>query len=193
MEIDFITSNKHKVELAQESCKKYGIQLNQVSFDFKEIQTIDSEQVALDKALQYMKNAKNEFIIEDTGFYIEALNGFPGALFKYLFGFIGYDKFLKLMNGENNRKVYFKGVLVYANPKTNETKSFIGLVHGTLSQETRGTNIRGAIANNMFIPVGWTKTLAELNEQEWNKFLEQISKENHYEQFGLWLKDLGQK
>ena len=189
MEIDFITSNKHKVEQANNDLNKYSIHANQMKFDFREIQTVDVEEVATDKALQVIDKVHNEFIIEDTGFYIEALKGFPGALFKYIFEFLEYQKFLKLMEGENNREVYFKGVIVYGNPKTKEIKSFVGIVRGSLSHEPRGNNTRGTITNNLFIPMGWDKTLAEMNDDEWKIFLNQISNENHYEKFGLWISE----
>ena len=187
MEIDFITGNKHKIEQANNDLSKYGIHVNHRNFDFREIQTIDNEEVATDKALQVIDKVSNEFIIEDTGFYIEALNGFPGALFKYVFGFLGYQKLLKMLEVENNRGAYFKGVIVYGNPKTKKIKSFVGIVRGSVSYEPRGSNNRGAIANNLFIPIGWNKTLAEMDDNEWKMFLNQISNENHYEKFGLWI------
>ena len=101
---------------------KYGIICKKVLYDFDELQDVDSEKVALHKAQQIMKIAKGPFIIEDTGTYIESLKGFPGSLFKQVFFYLGYKKLLSLLDNETNRRAYFKGVVVYGDPITNEIR-----------------------------------------------------------------------
>lgn len=189
MKIDFVTSNKHKVKLANKIFAQYSIEAKMVNFDFLEVQKVDGEEVAFHKAQQLLNSTKKPFIIEDTSFHVEALKGFPGALFKYIFQFLGYKYIFKMMDKVSNRHAFFKGVIVYGNPKTKEVKSFVGVVKGTLSESRRGNNKRGTIANEIFIPKGFKKTLAELNKKEWSIFLNQIEKENHYAKFAKWFKN----
>lgn len=185
-ELDFLTSNKRKVDLANSVLGRYNIKVRQREFDFQEMQSIDSEEVAIDKAVQASEKIGNDFIIEDSGLYIDALNGFPGALLKYIFPMLGYDKILKLLEGESNRDAHFKGVVAYYDAKKKKVKPFVGVVAGTISSEARGVEKRGSVANNIFIPNGFKKTVAELGDDEWELFLKSIKNEDHYAKFGEW-------
>jgi len=188
MDILFITSNSAKVALANERLKKYNINVKQYKFGFKELQDLDVEKVALDKANQLKETIETPFLIEDSGFYVEALNGLPGTFIKPIFESISDERFLKLLDVKDSRKVTAKSVLVYSNPKNNETKLFLGYYEGVLSDKPRGSNKRGWAVTRIFIPNGWNKTLAELNDKEWNQFLEEFRKNDHFEQFGKWAK-----
>lgn len=187
MEILFITSNKAKVALANERLNRYGINVKQRKYDFKEIQSFDVDKVAIDKANQLKNTLKEEFLIEDSGFYVDALNGFPGTFSKHVFDLIGDERFLRLLDKRDSRKVIAKSVLAYYNPKTKDIKLFTGTYEGTLSTKPRGSNRRGWMVTRIFIPKGSTKTLAEINDTKWQKFSDEFRKNDHYEQFGKWI------
>ncbi len=184
MNIEFITSNPSKVKLAQERFDRYNITAIQRSLDLYEIQSLNVEEVALNKAKQALVILENEFIIEDSGFEIEALNNFPGALLKPIVESIGADKITLLLKEELNRNVLVKSVLVYGNPKTGEVKIFTGLYKGSIAIEARGEKTRGWKVTPIFIPDGFDHTLAEMEDIEWDKFLNSFRSNDHYEHFG---------
>ena len=44
----------------------------------------------------------------------------------------------------------------------------------------------GALANALFIPKGWDKTLAEADDKDWDRFFKEIEPNDHYAKFGRW-------
>lgn len=140
MNLLFITSNKAKINLARERLKRYNINVKQKKFEFREIQSLEADKVALDKANQLINSLKAPFLIEDSGFYVKALNGFPGTYAKHVFDLLGDKRFLKLLDNKDSRKVVSKSALVYCNPKTKEIKLFSGFYEGTLAKKPRGSN-----------------------------------------------------
>ena len=190
MEIIFATSNASKVKIARERLERYGINVIQRSVETSEIQSLDVEEVGMEKARQLLGKLQEPFFIDDSGLTIYALNGFPGALIKPTIDAIGDSGILKLMEGKKDRKVNAESVLVYANPKTNELKSFIGTFEGTLSESLSGENIRGLGVERIFIPLNSTKTIASMSDDEWLKSLDDFRKTDHYDKFGRWITSL---
>ena len=190
MEIIFATSNASKVKIARERLERYGINVIQRSVETSEIQSLDVEEVGMEKARQLLGKLQEPFFIDDSGLTIYALNGFPGALIKPTLDAIGDSGILKLMEGKKDRKVNAESVLVYANPKTNELKSFIGTFEGTLSESLSGENIRGLGVERIFIPLNSTKTIASMSDDEWLKSLDDFRKTDHYDKFGRWITSL---
>jgi len=126
--------------------------------------------------------------VEDSGIYIEKLNGFPGALMKPVLDAIGDSGLIKLMSGESNRNALVKSVLAYCDPEKDLIKTFTGNYNGSISESIRGDMTRGWKVAKIFVPAGETKTLAEMDDMEWQKFLGDFRKDDHYEKLGKWLK-----
>jgi len=186
MEIIFATSNASKVKIARERLERYGINVIQRSVETSEIQSLDVEEVGMEKAKQLLGKLQEPFFIDDSGLTIYALNGFPGALIKPTLNSIGDSGILKLMEGKKDREANAESVLVYANPKTNELKSFMGTFEGTLSESLSGENTRGLGISRIFIPLNSTKTIASMSDDEWLKSLDDFRKTDHYDKFGRW-------
>ena len=55
--------------------------------------------------------------MQDSGFVIEALNGFPGPYTKYVLSTIGVDGLLKLMDGQLNRRCGFAACVGFADAR----------------------------------------------------------------------------
>jgi XTP/dITP diphosphohydrolase len=182
--IHFITSNPAKVKLAQQRFDPYKISVIQSSNSLTEIQSLDVNEVAQDKARQMIVAMDQPFIIEDSGLIIKALSNFPGALFKPIIDSIGPKKILKLLDENDSREITVISTLIFGNPHTEEIKIFTGSYSGTLSLSMQGENNRGWKVSPIFIPKGSSKTLAQMSETEWNLFLEDFKKDDHYEKFG---------
>lgn len=189
MDINFITSNLAKVKLANNRLAKYGISIDQKNIEIEENRSINVEEVALDKAKKALKLCKKPFLIEDSAFYIESLNGFPGTFMKLAFDILGDNKITKLIKDEKNKNAYIKSVLVYANPEKKILKVFTGVYSGKISNTPLGLNLRGWKVLRIFIPKGYKKTLAQMNNIEWNKFLKEFIINDHFEKFGKWISE----
>ena len=84
----FVTANKNKLRGFEEIL---GMKLEQIEIDLEEIQDIEVEKVVEHKALEAYEKVGKPVIVEDTGLYIEAWKGFPGALAKWVDKTIGFE------------------------------------------------------------------------------------------------------
>jgi XTP/dITP diphosphohydrolase len=172
MELVFCTNNQHKLnEVAQ-------IIGEQISFlTLKEIDFFDEipepfetlEENSFTKANQvFLKTGKNCFA-EDTGLFIESLNGEPGV---YSARYAGepsdseknIEKVLEKLKIIDNRNAYFKTVITII--IQGEIKQFSGVCEGLISQCESGDD--GFGYDPIFIPNGYGKTFAELTPDEKN-------------------------
>lgn len=185
----FITSNQSKVRLATERLNKYKIDLQQKECEIIEPQVLDVEYVAKEKARQARNYITTSFIIEDSSLCINKLNGFPGALVKPVLDSIGSINLLKLIEEDNDRTVVIKSVLIYYDPKQNLTKIFTSTCDGLLAKSPMGKNNRGWKFADIYIPKGHTKTIAEMDDEEWIVLLDELRTNDHYEKFGIWFKN----
>ncbi len=160
--IYFITSNKGKFEEAKEILGKYGVKVEMKSISYPEVQAETLEEV-VNFGLKYLQNKLDKpFFIEDSGLFIDALNGFPGVYSAYVFKTIGNDGILKLMETVTNRNARFVSVVGYFDG-ANE-KIFKGVVNGRISYSKRGKG--GFGFDPIFIPEGYSNTFAELGSEK---------------------------
>ncbi len=102
-------------------------------------------------------------MVEDSGLYIRALNGFPGPYSSYVYKTIGYFGILKLMEDVTDRGAHFKSVVAFYDG--NIYKIFIGTVYGEIINDARG--YYGFGFDPIFKPEGSTrKTFAEMSLKE---------------------------
>ena len=81
MKITLVTGNKHK---AKEVERILNIPLEIKEIELDEIQEINLEKVALHKLNQAYELVKEPVIVDDVSVEIDAWNGFPGPLIKWL-------------------------------------------------------------------------------------------------------------
>lgn len=160
MKICFVTSNENKLREAEDIL---GLKLEQANIDVREIQSLDVEEVATEKAKEAYKIVKKPVIVEDTGLYIESLNGFPGALIKWVMKSIGNEGICKMV--EEDRKALARTCVCFYDG--SELKVFTGEIKGRISDRPRGESGFGWDA--IFIPEGYEETFAELGMDVKNK------------------------
>lgn len=156
----FVTSNKNKLREFEEIL---GIRIEQIEVDLEEIQEIQVEKVVERKVLEAYEKVGKPVIVEDTGLYIEAWRGFPGALAKWAGKTIGFEKIPKMLEGE--RAAYAKTIVGYYDG--NHLELFEGKINGKIPEEAKGTS--GFGWDPIFIPEGHIKTLAEMTREEKNE------------------------
>ncbi len=160
MEVLFFTTNDNKIREGNEVLNKIGVKLVKAQSDKikkEEIRDDDVGNVALAAAKKIAKEVKQPFIVEDSGLYIDALNGFPGSYSAWVFKKIGCNGILKLMEGGKKRDARFVCALAFSDGK--EIKLFTGVCKGMLAYEIRGQS--GFGYDPIFIPIGETKTFGE--------------------------------
>ncbi len=156
-----ITHNINKYE----EMKRIIPNLKMHNMEYPEIQSKSVEEV-VEFALNYVGDIiEGDFIIDDSGLFIESLNGFPGVYSAYVFETIGNRGILRLMENEKNRNAYFKTVIGVRFQGVNY--KLIGICHGSIAYEERGTN--GFGYDPIFIPEGKEKTFAEMSKEEKNR------------------------
>ncbi len=82
------------------------------------------EEVSAYLALYAAKRLNNSVIKSDVGYFIPALNGFPGPFVKYINGMLSSEEILKLMENKVDRTIILKECLTFVTP-TGEIKQFI--------------------------------------------------------------------
>ena len=80
---------------------------------------------------------KCDVLKNDSGLFVEALNGFPGTYTRYVEETLGEDGLLKLLDDLENRKAYFKEVIAYCK-YGEEPITFTGITKGTIKREKEG-------------------------------------------------------
>ena len=161
-EIVFITGNKNKLREAQEILEAPIIN---ESLDLPEIQAINVEEVLRDKAKRAFEIIQKPLIVEDSGFHINSWNEFPGALIKWVLETKGCEGICKSMENYENKNAKTKTGICYFDG--NEFQLFFGEQKGKISKEPKGEN--GFGFDEIFIPKGYEKTMAEMTPEEKNK------------------------
>lgn len=162
MKISFVTGNAHK---AVEVAAFFGgaIEITHVPLDIPELRSDAVGTIAREKAQYAYAHLKTPLIVDDTGFMIDALNGFPGPYAAYVLSAIGNAGILKQMDAIPNRSARFTTAIAYADAL--ETRVFLGTLEGRITTAPRGT---GGFGYDPIFEVGG-KTLAELPLDEKSK------------------------
>ncbi len=158
MKLYFATSNKHKIEEFREFLGSRKIEIEPIDMEIPEIRHTDVSKVALEKAKYAAEKTGKAVIVEDSGLYIDALKGFPGAYSAFAWKTVGLKGILNLMRDEENRSAKFVSAIAIAEP-CKEPKVFVGEEKGTLSSGIRGKD--GFGYDPIFISEGYSKTHAE--------------------------------
>lgn len=136
--IIIVTGNIGKYNIANNIFKEKGLNLMQEKIETPEIQSYNVEDVSAYSALYASKTLNRPVIKSDVGYFISALNGFPGPFVKYINGMLSSEEILKLMENKVDRTIILKECLTYATPK-GETKQFINEEKASIALKAYGT------------------------------------------------------
>lgn len=168
--ITVVTGNSYKFQIVPKVLEGKGLRVVQEKLETPEIQSIDVVEIASFSAKWAAGKLGKPVALTDAGYYIEALNGFPGPFIKYINMWLTSQDLLKLMQGEKNRKVIVKACLAYCEPG-KEPITFLSEVAGTISEKAVKTDKEGNTSiNEIFIPEGYNKVEAEIPRKEMIEF-----------------------
>ena len=177
MEIIFATGNQHKVVEAQKALGDSFtlIMPKELGLTEEIPENGDTLQAnAIEKAEYLWKRFGKNCFADDTGLEVDALGGAPGV---YSARYAGPDKgseanMTKLLaeleaaakSGETSRKARFRTVVALI--LEGEMHLFNGVLEGEIALQRSGSE--GFGYDPLFIPDGYTKTLAEISLDEKN-------------------------
>lgn len=174
MKILFASQNEHKIKEVSNIVPSHIEILGLNDFSFHEDIPETQETIAgnaLEKAVFIRDKFKLPCFADDTGLFIEALEGEPGV---YSARWSKKDnryenniaKALGELKGESNRKAYFKTVIAFIDDE-NKRHLFEGRVDGEIIEIEKGS--AGFGYDPIFIPEGKGETFAEMSAEEKNK------------------------
>jgi XTP/dITP diphosphohydrolase len=164
IKIVFATSNKNKVYEAKQVLSKFGIKVEKTNIEKVELQSEKLEKI-VSYALMQIKEENRIVVIEDSGLFINILNGFPGPYSSFVFKKIGCDGILKLMEDERVRKAEF--VSVVGCKHKGRKVLFKEKTYGTISTIKAGKS--GFGFDPIFIPEGYLETFAQMSLSKKNQ------------------------
>ena len=77
MKLKVITSNPGKVAEYQKAFDELGIEMEHYRLPYDEVQTSDLEEVVNKGMDEIISKGVRNFIVDDTGLFIDSLKGFP--------------------------------------------------------------------------------------------------------------------
>lgn len=134
-EVRFITRNRAKVLELQAKAKPFGLKITQVDAPYPELQADTLEEVVKFGLTYCRRNYPLPLIIEDSGLFVDALNGFPGPFSSYVYRTIGNRGVVKIA-GEGISGRFESVIGCYF----HDCKLFPGQVEGSIvsARGTRG-------------------------------------------------------
>lgn len=160
--IVFATTNAGKIA---EASQILGIEVVPSGLEIPEIQSLDSQKVALQKALDYYAKLKTALLVEDVSLSFTVLNGLPGPYISDFSKALGNSGLIELLKNATDRTATAITTLVYCD-QDGTPSVFQGIINGTISTQERGIN--GFGWDPIFIPEGYDKTFAEMDDTEKN-------------------------
>ncbi len=169
MKILLATNNNDKVKEIKSKLINTGLDIvspNEIGiYDFEVDETENTlEGNALLKAKAFYEKSGLPSISDDTGLFVEKLNGSPGVYSaRYAGENASYeDNCNKLMNelsDSKNRNAVFRTVICFY--EGGNAHKFIGECEGQIIKETKGT--KGFGYDPIFIPTGYELTFADMD------------------------------
>ena len=161
-EVRFVTSNPGKYREVRALLRPYEVRVRWSRRPLPEPQADRLHDVVTAKLAAVPKGP--EFVlVEDSGLFIDSLNGFPGVYSAYIYRIWKFDPILELLR-HRPRAATFRTVAGLRRGRS--TWQFEGECPGSIARRPRGSE--GFGFDSIFIPQGDRKTYAEASPAEKN-------------------------
>jgi non-canonical purine NTP pyrophosphatase (RdgB/HAM1 family) len=142
-----------------------ALSLERVDVDLPEIQSMSLVEVLEAKGEEAWRQLGGDLpgplVVEETGFELEALGGFPGPLIKWMLGAVGAEGVARTALALGNPRAVARCALLYRDGSRRVVAE--GVCPGELTLPPRGD--RGWGWDPVFIPQGESHTVAELGPE----------------------------
>lgn len=150
-----VTGNRGKLEEAR---RIVGPGLEAVEVDLPEIQELDVRAVLEAKGEEAWRRLGRPLVVEETSFELEALNGFPGPLVKWMLEAVGAEGIARTALALGDARARARCSLLYRDGAGSRIAE--GLVAGRVVLPPRGQG--GFGWDPIFFPEGEETTFGEL-------------------------------
>lgn len=161
MKLTFVTGNEGKAREVQDALAGTGVTVRREDVDLVEIDAEDVGDVAERKVRDAFQlvDADGPVMVDDSGLYIDALDGFPSSHASFVYAKIGCNGILQLMDGVKERGATFRTVIAVYLPDEDRVVRLAGSCTGRITYEERGGD--GFGYDPIFIPSSHDRTFAE--------------------------------
>ncbi|MDW5562997.1 MAG: RdgB/HAM1 family non-canonical purine NTP pyrophosphatase [Methanomassiliicoccus sp.] len=164
MRISLVTSNLGKLQEFRSALASLGIEIDHSQEDCDEIQADSLNEVVLSCLDQLKSRGMRDIVIDDSGLFIHALNGFPGVYSSYALRTLGMEGVLRLLEGIQDRSAHFECCIGAS--VGGEEFTVTGRCDGSIAFEPSGHE--GFGFDPIFVPSGFYRTFAEISITEKN-------------------------
>lgn len=162
MTLVLISSNKRKIaELT--TLLEPEIKVEVMKLEYPELKLEDPCEISKAAAKMLCERMKKPVLVEDSGFFVDALKGFPGIMTKFTSYKIGLNGIIKIMKGVKKRKCWYKSAIGICEPG-KQPVCFLGVEEGRVAEKIRGK--KGWGQDPIFLPKGKSKTYGETGHKE---------------------------
>jgi XTP/dITP diphosphohydrolase len=157
----FLTENDNKFREASSILAPFGLRIQRLDRPKIELQDPRPEIIARFALITALKDHRKPTLVEDSGLFIEALDGFPGPYSSFVYYTIGLQGIIDIMKRYGTRKAYFQSTVAFGSPSIRP-RLFTGKVKGRISKEIVGKT--GFGYDPIFIPEGSTRTFGQTSQ-----------------------------
>ncbi|WP_135663964.1 RdgB/HAM1 family non-canonical purine NTP pyrophosphatase [Halorhabdus rudnickae] len=108
--IQFVTGNEGKVREARTAL---DTRVEQFTYDYAEIQSDDLAAIAAHGAREAYREVGGAVMVEDSGLFVGALDGFPGPYSAYVEDTLGIERVWRLVEPEDDHSAAFRSLIGY--------------------------------------------------------------------------------
>ncbi len=156
-EIRLISENHKFLELSEVIPN-----LVKTDLDLPEVQAVDSREVIAAKLSEARKRFQDgNLLVEDTALHLACLNGFPGALIKWMLTSVGCAGLYRLCDSLGDYRAEARTALGYLAANSDTPCFFEAAMEGTICAPAGQS---GFGWDPIFVPTGYDVSLAELPE-----------------------------
>ncbi|PIN80380.1 non-canonical purine NTP pyrophosphatase [Candidatus Woesearchaeota archaeon CG10_big_fil_rev_8_21_14_0_10_34_8] len=171
MKLYLATTNPHKVMEVKMLLANFGIKVEK-ALDCTKIEPKEwtIEKVAKENAKRLADASGKPTIVDDSGCFFSAFKDFPGALSNWAYKQLGYDGFMKLLEGKN-REAVFKCAAAVCFPG-EEAKVFIGEMKGKITLQPESLDDKSFEPfpyERIFVIDGFDVPVCKISKEEKNK------------------------
>lgn len=164
--VTFITGNQNKADYL---ARYLGVPVAHHKLDLDELQSVELSVIVEHKVRQAYEQLKTPVLVEDVSLEFTALGRLPGPFIKWFVEELDFQTICSLLDGKDRSAVarcmfgYYDG---------DEVRLFEGSLNGRIAESPRGAN--GFGWDQIFMPVGYDLTRAEMNDADDEKTYTQI-------------------
>ncbi|PAX09014.1 non-canonical purine NTP pyrophosphatase [Sphingomonas lenta] len=160
--IRFLSRNEHKTAEAARILAGADVKVVPIHFPLTELQTDDVAALVRDKTLKAFYKVGRPLFVEQTGLFLDRLEGLPGGLTQVFWDALGPDRVSSLFGQGEGTGVIARTRIGFCDGRT--IHQFEGEIRGRIAAEPRGD--RAFQWDCVFIPDGFEQTFSEMGENK---------------------------